>query len=86
MYRFDLVDSDTASLHPGHIIVIALDSVRITGKLAIKGQSDLSYEEPPESTIHMALPFKQKDALAVAVRDDKGLWPERPGQLVHWNP
>jgi hypothetical protein len=86
MHRFDLVDNDTASRYPGHIIIVAGDSVRITGKLAFKGQSELSYEEPLEAAIHMAFLFKQRDALPIAVKDDKGLWPERLGQLVRWKP
>jgi hypothetical protein len=77
MYRFDLVDNDSASLYPGHIIVIAGDSVRITGRLAIKGQPDLSYEEPFVSAIRKARLFKQKDALPITAKDDKRLWPER---------
>jgi len=33
MQRFDLVDSQTASAYPGHVIVVAGDDVRTTGEL-----------------------------------------------------
>lgn len=86
MIRFDLIDSENASIYPGHIIVVAGDKVRTTGRLAAKGQPDLCVEEPLESAIHMALLVRQRDALPIGVLDVRGFWPERLGQLVCWNP
>ncbi|WP_207909935.1 hypothetical protein [Rhizobium sp. BK251] len=86
MQKFDLVDSRTASAYPGHVIVVAGDDVRTTGKLVIKGQPHQSEAEPLETAIHHALLVRQRDALPIAVQDDLGLWPSRLGHLALWPP
>lgn len=86
MRRFDLVDSQTASAYPGHVIVVAGDEVRTTGELAIRGQPQQGEAEPLETTIHQALLVRQRDALPIAVKDALGLWPPRLGELVPWTP
>jgi hypothetical protein len=62
MQRFDLVDSQTASAYPGHVIVVAGDDVRITGELAVRGQPHQSEAEPLEAAIQHALLVRQRDA------------------------
>ncbi|MBX4924315.1 hypothetical protein [Rhizobium binae] len=52
MRRFDLVDSQTASAYPGHVIVVAGDEVRPSGELAIRGQPHQGEAEPLETAIH----------------------------------
>ena len=86
MKGFDLVNNDTAPAYPGHIIVVAGDSLRISGQLVVKGRPGVACEEPLEAAIHLALLVRQRDALPIGVMDEKGLWPERLGQLVRWTP
>ena len=86
MQTFDLLDASTASSYPGHIIIVGGDTARIVGQVSIKGQSDIGIVEPLESAIHMALLVRQRDALPIGVVDEKGLWPERLGTVVRWNP
>lgn len=86
MHKFDLVDNQTALIYPGHVIIVAGDSERITGELTIKGHAQLGQPESLEAAIHQALLVRQRDALPIAVKDEMGLWPDRLGELVPWNP
>jgi len=86
MQRFDRVDSQTAQVYPGHLIVVWGDVERIVGEVVPMGHTSRGQTEPLEAAIHNALLIKQRDALPIAVRDDLGLWPPRLGQLVVWDP
>ncbi|NLS07961.1 hypothetical protein HGP14_32560 [Rhizobium sp. P32RR-XVIII] len=86
MHKFDLLNDQTAPIYPGHVIIVSGDKVRITGELAVHGQSKCGQPEPLESIIHQALLVRQSDALPIAVKDGRGLWPERLGELISWRP
>lgn len=86
MHKFDFLNDQTLPIYPGHVIIVSGDKVRITGELAVHGQSHRGQPEPLESTIHQAFLVRQRDALPIAVKDDRGLWPERLGELIPWCP
>ncbi|PKA39906.1 hypothetical protein CWR43_29970 [Rhizobium sullae] len=86
MYRFHLITNDTAHLYPGHIIHVGGSVDKVTGVLQIRDAFAEPDEEPLESAIHRALLVRQRDARAIGVKDDDGLWPDRLGTLVCWEP